>query len=159
MSPRSIGSHSGRGGSWPRWPISSTKSPAADRIRLPDDGRLLQLFRSSAGTEDLVQFGGHRRVQLDIGARIRFLVRTPADEGRRVPEAVDLEVVVGDLHHQLGAYGLPAEVFARAPAALATGDTPSGGAFGQPRVTFGRVAPVGVQGVDELGPPSGAEPG
>ncbi len=49
------------------------------------------------GPEDLAQLHRHRGVELRVGARIGPPVRAPAHERRGVPEAVLLQVVVGDL--------------------------------------------------------------
>ncbi len=76
-----------------------------------------------------------------------------------MPESVHLQVVVGHFHHQLGADGLPAQVLARAPSALATGDAAGGCALLEPGVAARGVAPVRLHRFDELRPPGGAEPG
>ena len=57
-------------------------------------------------------------LELGEGAVARLLVRAPAAELRRVPEAHSLHVIVGDLDDQLRAERLPGKILALAPAAL-----------------------------------------
>ena len=57
--------------------------------------------------EDVVELGGHRGVELRVGAGLRGPVGAPADERGGMPEPVDLEVVVGHLGDQLGPQAAP----------------------------------------------------
>ena len=66
--------------------------------------------------EDLAQLVRRGLLELVVAAVGRRLVRAPALERRRVPEAVALEVVVGDLGDALGAERLPRQVLAAVPA-------------------------------------------
>ena len=79
--------------------------------------------RPSAGTaavsrrsEDPRELERRRLLELVVAAVGRRLVRSPALEGRPVPEPVALEVVVGDLGDALGAERLPRQVLAPVPA-------------------------------------------
>src|SRR6202165_1452456 len=76
------------------------------------------MFRKSSGPEDLLQFVGLGDFQLIVAAVTRLLVGPPAQEHRRVTEAVALEVVVLDLAHALDTHRPPRHILAGAPAAL-----------------------------------------
>src|SRR5215831_13721209 len=77
---------------------------------------------SAAGRrEDRAELGRRSDLQLVVAAILGPPVRSPAQERRRVTEAVALQVVVLDLAHALDAQGLPGEVLACAPAALSAG--------------------------------------
>src|SRR5207344_3380799 len=64
---------------------------------------------------------GPRDLELAVAAVLRPLVRAPAQKGRRVAEALALQVIVFHLAHALDAQRLPRQVLARAPAALPAG--------------------------------------
>ena len=64
----------------------------------------------ASGPEDARQLERCRRLQLVVAALGRLLVGAPAAEGRAVPEARALQVVVGDLADALRAKWLPAQV-------------------------------------------------
>src|SRR5438477_117768 len=73
-------------------------------------------MRSRSRPEDLPQLGGRGLLELIIPALPRRLVRPPALERRRVPEAIALQMVVRHLADALDAQGLPAQVLAAVPA-------------------------------------------
>src|SRR4051794_26506312 len=72
--------------------------------------------------EDLPQLERRRRLQLVIAAVLRPLVGPPADERGAVPEAVALQVVIGDLHDALRAERLPREITPPVPATRRAGN-------------------------------------
>src|SRR5207248_7025381 len=74
-----------------------------------------------SGRENLVELIGGGDLELVVAAFGRRLVGPPAQEDRRMAEAVALEMVVLHLAHALDAQRLPGEVLARAPAALRAG--------------------------------------
>ena len=71
--------------------------------------------------EDLLELVRRRDLELIVAAVGRRLVGPPAQEHRRVAEAVALHVVVLHLAHALDAQRLPRQILAGAPAALAAG--------------------------------------
>ena len=71
-------------------------------------------------SEDGFELFGRDYFQLGEGAG-RLAVGAPAAEVGHVAEAAALHVLVGDLDDELGAEGIPGEVLAAAPAALAAG--------------------------------------
>src|SRR6478735_6712632 len=99
-------SSSTRPGRWPSGGAASTHA-RADRQR--------------SAAEDLLQLERRRHLQLVVAAVLRRLVVAPAHEGRRVPEAVALQVVVLHLADPLRPQRLPAQVLAAAPARLGAG--------------------------------------
>ena len=74
-----------------------------------------------ARAEDLLELVRGRDLELIVAAVRRRLVGPPAQEGRRVAEAIALQVVVLHLADALDPQRLPREILARAPAALAAG--------------------------------------
>src|SRR5437899_4198201 len=89
-----------------RHSIPTTTRRSASRASLP---------------ENLRELGGGRDLELVVAAVGRPLVGTPAHEGRRVTEAIALQVVVLHLAHALDPEGLPRQILAGAPTALAAG--------------------------------------
>src|SRR6266516_4306747 len=71
--------------------------------------------------EDLGELVGTRDLELVVTTDGGPLVRSPAQEGRGVAEAVALQVVVFHLAHALDAQRLPGEILAGAPATLPAG--------------------------------------
>src|SRR5207253_11423579 len=93
----------------PREPVARTaQAPASSGTPRP-------------GGEDLAELVGARDLELVVATGSGPLVRPPAQEGRRVAEAVALQVVVFHLAHPLDAQRLPREVLAGAPATLRAG--------------------------------------
>src|SRR3954469_18069776 len=76
-----------------------------------------RLGRPTIG-KNLLQLVSGRDFELVVAAIAGRLVGAPAQEDRRVAEAVALHVVVLNLAHALDAQRLPRQVLARAPAAL-----------------------------------------
>src|SRR5262245_35082994 len=72
-------------------------------------------------TEYLVELDRDGRLELLVGTRRRIAVGSPPLEACGVPEPVTLQVLVRDFGDELDAQRLPAEVFARVPAAQTTG--------------------------------------
>src|SRR3954452_20951781 len=58
-------------------------------------------------------------LKLRVRAVVRFLILTPPPKLRRVPETIPLHVVIRHFHHKLGPKGLPGQILALAPSALA----------------------------------------
>src|SRR5688572_5454331 len=85
------------------------------KARATPPGRLIT---GKESPKNLLQLIGRSRLELLVGAIARRLVGAPAQEARRVPEALALHVVVLHLAHALDAQRLPRQVLARAPAAL-----------------------------------------
>ena len=76
-----------------------------------------------------------------------------------MPEAVLLQVVVGDLAHGLGPQRLPGHVLAGVPAVPPAGRPPAAWARpARPGVVRQRVLPVGLELGDQLAPAGHAEP-
>src|SRR5204863_8816936 len=75
----------------------------------------------STAAEDLLELRGRGFLELVVAALRWRLVRPPALEGGRVPEAVALQVIVGHLADALDAERLPGEVLAPVPARRAAG--------------------------------------
>ena len=96
----------------------SAATPRLTRVRARSDG------------EDLLQRVRRDDLELVVAARFRRLVGAPAQEGRRVAEAVALQVVVLHLADALGAQRLPRQVLAGAPAAGRAGHALRGVAAG-----------------------------
>src|SRR5687768_14385619 len=71
--------------------------------------------------EDFLQLEWRSDFELIVAALGWWFVGSPAQEGGGVAEAVPLHVVVLHFAHAFDAEGLPGQVFARAPAALAAG--------------------------------------
>src|ERR1041384_3621466 len=61
-------------------------------------------------------------LELIIGAIARAFVLAPSSKLRGVTKAAALHVIVSDFNHKLRPQRLPGQIFARAPAALATRD-------------------------------------
>src|SRR3954469_1260027 len=76
-----------------------------------------RLGRPTIG-KNLLQLVSGRDFELVVAAIAGRLVGAPAQEDRRVAEAVALQVVVLHLAHALDAQRLPRQVLARAPAAM-----------------------------------------
>src|SRR6185312_14082204 len=72
------------------------------------------------GPENLLQRVRRRDLELIVAAVLRRLVETPAQEVRRVAEAIALQVVVLHLADTLGAQRLPRQVLISGPAADAS---------------------------------------
>ncbi len=71
--------------------------------------------------EDLRELVRRRDLELIVAAVVRLPVGPPAQEHRRVPEAIALQVVVLHLAHALDPQRLPRQILAGAPAALPAG--------------------------------------
>src|SRR6185312_207116 len=85
------------------------------------------------GGEDLLERERRRDLELIVAAVLRPFVRTPAQEDRRVAEAIALQVVVLHLAYAFDAHRLPRQVLARAPSALGAGHSrPRGAGFSLP---------------------------
>src|SRR3954447_24489948 len=81
----------------------------------------------SGRAEDEPQLVRGRLLELVVAAVLGALVGAPANERRRVPEPITLEVVVRDLHDALQAQRLPREVLATVPARGGAGQPLPGG--------------------------------
>src|SRR6185369_14978254 len=72
-------------------------------------------------SENILQLVGLRNFELVVAAILRRLLRSPAQEDRRMPEAIALQMIVFYFADALDAQRLPREILARAPPALRSG--------------------------------------
>src|SRR5262249_62094412 len=82
---------------------------------------------SASGAEEIGELGGDGLVELVVGTRARFPVGAPPHEAGGVPEAAalvagrpadPLDVLEGNLGHELESHRVPGEVLAASPARL-----------------------------------------
>src|SRR5919198_913253 len=125
-------------------------SPCLPAVRAPN--------LALAAAQHVRQVEGGGPLQLLVAAGARVAVGPPAAELGGVPEAAALHVVVGDLHHQLGAKRLPGQVLLGVPAGDRARD-PRGRDRAEPRVLLAGLRPVGGQLVQQLPPPCHREGG
>src|SRR5205085_8014718 len=81
----------------------------------------LAVCACSACAEDSGQLQCGDFFELVVPAGLGVLVGTPAEEVRRVAEAVTLQVIVGDLADALGTEGFPAQVLPAVPPTRSAG--------------------------------------
>src|SRR5207247_11401542 len=103
----------------------------------PDDGS----SGGQADPEDAFELVGRGLLELVVATILRWLVRPPPDEGRAMPEAVALQVVVGHLDNPFRSERLPGQVLAPVPAACCPGQTLAGGIRAAERRPLGPLAP------------------